>query len=93
MKWGGGPQGRRGGRRGPVRTCVACREEAGKAELVRIVRRPDGSVELDLSGKQAGRGAYLHASRECLEAAQKRRSLDRALRATVPAEVWELLAV
>jgi uncharacterized protein len=90
MRWGGGPQGRRGR---PVRTCVACREEAGKGELVRIVRRPDGSVALDRSGKEAGRGAYLHGSRECLEAARKRRALDRALGATVPADVWELLAV
>jgi uncharacterized protein len=72
---------------------VACREEAGKGELVRIVRRPDGSVGLDPSGKEAGRGAYLHGSRECLEAARKRRALDRALGATVPADVWELLAV
>ena len=87
MKRGGGPQ----GRRGPVRTCVACREEAGKAELVRIVRRPDGSVGVDRTGKEAGRGAYLHATRECMEAAQKRRSLDRALGATVPSEVWERL--
>jgi predicted RNA-binding protein YlxR (DUF448 family) len=79
------------GRRGPARTCVACREEAGKAELVRIVRRPDGSIGLDRSGKEAGRGAYLHASPECLETARKRRSLDRALRVSVPAEVWELL--
>jgi predicted RNA-binding protein YlxR (DUF448 family) len=90
MKWGGGPQGRRGR---PVRTCVACRQEAGKAELVRIVRRPDGSVELDRGGKQGGRGAYLHASAECLQAARKRRALDRALGATVPAEVWERLPV
>jgi len=82
---------KRGG--GPVRTCVACREEAGKAELVRIVRRPDGSVGLDPRGKDAGRGAYLHASAECLEAARKRRSLDRALGATVPADIWERLAV
>jgi uncharacterized protein len=87
MKWGGGPQ----GRRGPVRTCIACRQEAGKAELVRIVRRPDGSVEVDRSGKQAGRGAYLHASADCLEVARKRRALDRALGAAVPAEVWERL--
>ena len=79
------------GRTGPARTCVACREEAGKAELVRIVRRPDGSVGLDRSGKEGGRGAYLHASPECLETARKRRSLDRALRVSVPAEVWELL--
>jgi uncharacterized protein len=77
----------------PVRTCIACRQEAGKAELVRVVRRPDGSVELDRSGKQAGRGAYLHASAECLGDARKRRAVDRALGAAVPAEVWELLAV
>jgi uncharacterized protein len=90
MKWGGGPRGQSGR---PLRTCVACREEAGKGELVRIVRRPDGSVGLDSTGKAAGRGAYLHGSGECLEAARKRRALDRALGATVPAEVWELLAV
>jgi uncharacterized protein len=89
MKWGGGPK----GRRGPVRTCVACREEAGKAELVRIVRRPDGSVGLDRGGREAGRGAYLHASLECIEAARKRRSVDRALGVTVPAEVWERIPV
>jgi len=57
------------------------------------VRRPDGSVGLDPRGKDAGRGAYLHASAECLEAARKRRSLDRALGATVPPDVWERLAV
>jgi uncharacterized protein len=87
MKRGGGPK----GRRGPVRTCIACRQEAGKAELVRIVRRPDGSVEVDRSGKKAGRGAYLHASAECLEVARKRRALDRALGAAAPADVWERL--
>ena len=72
----------------PVRTCVACRHEAGKAELVRLVRRPDGSIELDLTGRMPGRGAYLHAAAECLEAARKRRALERALGAPVPPEVW-----
>jgi len=81
------------GKHRPVRTCVACRLEAGKAELVRIVRRPDGSVGLDATGKEAGRGAYVHASAECLETARKRRSLDRALGASVPAEVWGRLPV
>jgi uncharacterized protein len=76
------------GKHRPARTCVACREESGKADLVRIVRRPDGSVGLDRTGKQAGRGAYLHASAGCLELARKRKSLDRALRANVPAAVW-----
>lgn len=81
------------GKHRPVRTCVACRQEAGKAELVRIVRRQDGSVGLDATGKEAGRGAYVHTSGECLENARKRRALDRALGASVPAEVWERLPV
>jgi hypothetical protein len=72
----------------PVRTCVACRQEAGKGELVRIVRRPEGTVELDRTGKTAGRGAYLHAAPECVAGARKRRALDRALSSAVPPEVW-----
>ena len=72
----------------PVRTCVACRQEAGKAELVRLVRRPEGAIELDPTGRMAGRGAYLHAAAECVEGARKRRALERALGSPVPPEVW-----
>ncbi|HKW70185.1 MAG TPA: YlxR family protein [Candidatus Dormibacteraeota bacterium] len=72
----------------PVRTCVACRQEAGKRELVRLVRRPNGAVELDMTGKSPGRGAYLHAAPECLEAAQKRRLIERALGAPMRGELW-----
>jgi predicted RNA-binding protein YlxR (DUF448 family) len=72
----------------PVRTCVACRREAGKAELVRLVRRPDGSIELDRTGRLSGRGAYIHPTEACVEAARKRRALDRALGRAVPAELW-----
>jgi predicted RNA-binding protein YlxR (DUF448 family) len=35
-----------------------------KRALVRLVRRPEG-VQIDPTGKLAGRGAYLHASRSC----------------------------
>lgn len=72
----------------PVRTCVGCRDEAGKADLVRIVRRPDGSVRLDRTGRSPGRGAYLHADPACIETARKRRALARALGADVPVELW-----
>jgi predicted RNA-binding protein YlxR (DUF448 family) len=37
-----------------------------KRSLIRIVRRPD-AVEVDLTGKLAGRGAYLHDRRSCWE--------------------------
>jgi predicted RNA-binding protein YlxR (DUF448 family) len=72
----------------PVRTCVACRQEAGKVELVRFVRSPEGIVALDRTGRAEGRGAYLHAAPDCLEHARKRRALERALGAAVPSEVW-----
>lgn len=72
----------------PVRTCVACRQEAGKAALVRIVRRPDGSTAVDLSGHAAGRGAYLHRDPACIEIARKRRNVERSLGAPVPQELW-----
>ena len=71
-----------------VRTCVACRQEAGKADLIRLVRKPDGSVGVDREGRAPGRGAYLHATAECIELARKRRSVDRALKTPVQPELW-----
>lgn len=70
---------------------MACRQEAGKAQLIRLVRRPEGGVEVDPTGRAAGRGAYLHASLECLDTARKRRSLDRALGVALPPEIWSRL--
>lgn len=50
----------------PQRTCVGCREVLPKRSLIRIVRRPEG-IEIDPTGKLAGRGAYLHDRRSCWE--------------------------
>jgi len=63
----------------PQRTCVACREVAGKRGLIRIVRTADG-VQIDPGGKMAGRGAYLHPSRSCWAQVMESRRLDQALR-------------
>ena len=76
----------------PVRTCVACRQEAGKGELVRFVRGPDGTVSLDRTGRAPGRGAYLHSAAACVEIARKRRAIDRALGAPAPAQALAELA-
>ena len=72
----------------PVRTCVACRQEAGKGELIRLVRVANGSAALDPTGHLPGRGAYLHRNRECIETARKRRQLERSLGVVVPQELW-----
>ena len=63
----------------PQRTCVACRSERPKREMVRIVRAPDGAVSVDPTGKRSGRGAYLCLQPPCWQAALKRHALDKAL--------------
>lgn len=54
----------------PQRTCVGCREVLPKRKLIRLVRTAEG-VQVDPTGKLAGRGAYLHDRRECWERALK----------------------
>jgi uncharacterized protein len=73
-------------RRVPQRTCVACGESKAKRELVRVVHTPSGHVEVDLTGKKAGRGAYLCTKKACWDLGLKKRALDRALKTTIGAE-------
>src|SRR4029077_20454465 len=75
----------------PVRTCVACRLEAGKRSMVRIVARPGGAV-VDVTGHAEGRGAYLHRDAVCIETAHKRKALERSLKTQIGPEVWSALS-
>ncbi|MCL4466162.1 MAG: YlxR family protein [Chloroflexi bacterium] len=67
----------------PLRTCVVCRTTRPKRELVRVVRTLVDTVEVDPTGKMAGRGAYVCRQRECWEQAFKRRSLEHALQTAI----------
>jgi predicted RNA-binding protein YlxR (DUF448 family) len=67
----------------PQRTCVACRSTGDKRGLLRVVRTPDGSVEVDQTGKRAGRGAYLCSKPECWREAIKKGRLDAALKVSL----------
>jgi len=71
----------------PTRTCVACRTERQKRDLVRVVRAPDGTVALDRSGKAPGRGAYLCADGSCWSTALKKKSIERALATPLTVEL------
>lgn len=75
----------------PQRTCIACRSTGAKRGLVRVVRTPEGRVELDPTGKKNGRGAYVHDSRECWDETLKKDRLGRALKVAVPADDLEQL--
>ena len=58
---------------------------------MRVVKAPDGTVFFDSKGKASGRGAYICKNLSCLETAQKKKSLSRALNAEVSPEVFEIL--
>jgi predicted RNA-binding protein YlxR (DUF448 family) len=75
----------------PQRTCVGCRATGEKRAFVRAVRTPEGTVEVDLTGKRNGRGAYLCMRRACWDEALKKGRLARALRTTIsPHDLEEL---
>ena len=67
----------------PQRTCVACRMVRPKRELVRLVYVSGDGVEIDPTGKKAGRGAYLCPTRECWEIGLKSGRLEHALRTSI----------
>jgi len=73
----------------PQRTCAACRQVRPKAELLRLVRTPSGRVELDITGKVAGRGAYLCRRSQCVEQALRQNKLARALGVAVSERLAE----
>lgn len=67
----------------PQRTCVGCRTASAKRGFVRIVRTPEGTVEVDPTAKRNGRGGYLCARFECWDEALRKERLARALRTTI----------
>jgi len=70
---------------------VACRKVRPKRELIRLVRTPDGSVEVDTGGKEAGRGAYLCRAQECWGVGLKGTRLEHVLRTTLTQDNREQL--
>jgi predicted RNA-binding protein YlxR (DUF448 family) len=66
----------------PERTCVICRQKAAKRSLIRLVRTAEG-VQVDLSGKRNGRGAYLCHQPACWQRALQGDALAKALRTTL----------
>ena len=68
----------------PERKCVGCNERKPKNELVRVLRTPEGEIQIDRTGKKSGRGAYLCRSTACFAKAIKARRLQTALECEIP---------
>ena len=73
----------------PERQCLGCNEHKPKAELLRVVRTPDGSVSLDFKGKVSGRGAYICHDIECLKKARRSKRIERNLECEIPDAVYD----
>jgi uncharacterized protein len=73
----------------PVRTCVACRVRAPRTALLRVVVI-DSALIPDERATMPGRGAWVHPTPECVDAAIKRRAFVRALRAPGPLDAQTL---
>lgn len=75
----------------PMRQCVGCNEMKPKKEMLRVIKTAEDEILLDSTGRKNGRGAYLCASSECLEKAEKNKGLARSLKTVIPAEIYEEL--
>ena len=75
----------------PVRQCLGCNEHKPKAELIRVVRSPEGEISLDTRGKKSGRGAYICHNVKCLNKARKSKRIERALECEIPEEIYDAM--
>lgn len=62
---------------------MACRKAKAKRELIRVVRNADGTLVIDITGKKAGRGAYICRALACWQAGLKAGPLEHALKSRV----------
>ena len=73
----------------PVRTCISCRNEFNKPDLLRIVKTKDDVFFVDTTGKANGRGAYICKNKECLKKARKQRRIEQSLECSIPDEIYD----
>ena len=73
----------------PERTCMACNEQKEKQNLLRIVKSKDGVIEVDLTGRKNGRGAYICKNEECLNKIIKSKRLEKVFKMEINQELYE----
>ena len=68
----------------PIRKCICCEADKPKSDMIRIVLPGRNTVEtennVDDTGKQHGRGAYICRNSKCIEQAFKDGIIDEATR-------------
>ena len=72
----------------PMRQCIGCMEKKEKKSLVRIVKNKQSEINVDITGKQNGRGAYICNDIECLKQAKKHKGLERVFERKIPEQIY-----
>lgn len=75
----------------PERRCVACNTSKPKNELLRIVKNKENEISVDVTGKKAGRGAYICKNVECLEKLKKSGILNKTFEMQVDEKIYEIV--
>ena len=74
-----------------LRRCVSCGEQKDKSELIRIVKPKDEELQIDLTGKKNGRGAYICKKEECLNKAIKSKKFLKTFEIDIKDDFYEIL--
>lgn len=73
----------------PERTCMACNNKKEKQDLLRIVKSKEGIIEVDITGKKNGKGAYICKTEECLNKLVKAKRLEKVFKKEINNELYE----
>lgn len=71
-----------------LRKCISCYERKNKNQLIRICKTKDNDIEIDLTYKKEGRGAYIcNDNEKCLSDSIKYNKISRSLKIEIPSDV------
>ena len=75
----------------PLRKCIGCGEMIAKRDMLRIIKTKENEIKLDPTGKENGRGAYLHFNRSCFDQAVRSKGLERSFKMSIQPDIYESL--
>lgn len=73
----------------PQRSCIICKAQKNKQDLLRIVKNNNNEIKVDEIGKEPGRGAYICYNTECLEKAKKNKRIEKNLEHKIEEEIYK----
>ena len=70
----------------PLRSCLTCGRRTRKMDLIRVVKTPEGIVEIDSAGIKDGRGAYFCPHWKCAMDGIGKPRFERAIKCVISEE-------